>query len=91
MELLGILISIISAIWVYKDAKRRGKVGSSAFWWAFGTFLIWIIFLPLWLIERPKLPHEISSNDLPKLCPHCGKYYDGNPFYCPYCGKKLRL
>jgi len=20
-------------------------------------------------------------------CPHCGRYYKGNPTYCPYCGE----
>jgi len=22
-----------------------------------------------------------------KVCPHCGRYYRGNPTYCPYCGE----
>ena len=25
-----------------------------------------------------------------KLCPYCGKYYQGNPNYCPNCGNKLK-
>jgi rubrerythrin len=22
-----------------------------------------------------------------KVCPHCGRYYRGNPTYCPHCGE----
>jgi len=22
-----------------------------------------------------------------KQCPHCGRYYKGNPTYCPHCGE----
>ena len=25
-----------------------------------------------------------------KLCPHCGKYYQGNPNFCPNCGGRLK-
>lgn len=89
METIGFIISIIASIWVYNDAKKRGKSSSSAFWWALGTLLIWIIFLPIWLIKRPKSEDEIVYVNTPKLCSHCGKYYEGNPIYCPNCGTKL--
>ena len=89
MEIIGVLIALIVGIWVYSDAKKRGKSSGSAFGWFLGTFLLLIVFLPIWLITRPKLPTELPATSRPKLCIHCGKYYDGNPSYCPNCGKKI--
>ena len=80
MEWFGLGIALIVAAWVYSDAKERGS--SSPILWAFGVFAMLIIFLPLYLIMRP------SRNRTIKLCPHCGKYYNDDPFFCPHCGKE---
>jgi uncharacterized membrane protein len=90
MEVIGLLIALIVAIWVYSDAKKRGKSSGSAFLWFLGTFLLLIVFLPIWLITRPKLPSELPTTSTPQLCVHCGKYYEGNPSYCPNCGHELK-
>jgi len=90
MELLLLVIPFIVGIWVYTDAKRRGKSGGSAFLWFLGNFALLIVFLPLWLITRPKLPGELQPAATPRLCIHCGKYYEGNPSYCPNCGHELK-
>ena len=51
MHLLGFgfIIPLIIAIFVYQDAEKRGMSGIG---WALGTFLLCIIFLPLYLIMR---------------------------------------
>ncbi|MEN2984184.1 MAG: hypothetical protein ABDH25_04070 [Dictyoglomaceae bacterium] len=55
-------------------------------------FLLW--FFPIAglgiiaLLTKPK-DKEIKVVEKPKLCPHCGKYYTGNPYYCPFCGNKI--
>ena len=92
MYIIGLLIALGVGIWVYTDAKKRGKTSGSAFVWFLGVFFLLIIFLPAWLITRPKLPEEVKTTEQhqPKLCPHCGKYYEGSPSFCPNCGQSLR-
>ena len=81
MEIIGVLLLLIATGWVYRDAKDRGS--DSPVGWAIGTFLLLIVFLPLYLIRRP------TKNKSLKLCHHCGKYYDGTPSFCSHCGKSL--
>lgn len=95
-ESLGTLIAFVVLIfigmWAYKDAVSRGKSTGEALFWAIGIFLLLIIFLPLWLFIRPavKTPAIVHAQvHEPKLCPHCGKYYDNTPSFCPNCGAKL--
>jgi len=87
---IWLLIPLIVAIWVYSDARKRGKSNLSAFLWSLSVFLLLIVFLPIWLITRPKLPGELPSVNLPQLCIYCGRYYEGTPHYCPNCGHKLK-
>ena len=47
--LIGFLIAGAIAYWVFTDAKKRGM---NAPGWAAGTFLLCIVFLPLYLIMR---------------------------------------
>lgn len=82
MELLGLAIAFIAAFWVYTDAKSRGKTTGKAFLWFLGVFFVLILFLPLWLITRPKV----------KLCSYCGKYceYRKSEGFCSECGVELQ-
>lgn len=89
-EFIGFLIALAVAFWVFSDARARGKSTGSAFLWCLGTLLLLIVFLPLWLILRPKKDFEFKVIDKPTLCMHCGKYYEGTPAYCPNCGGKVR-
>ncbi len=81
MQFIGVAIAFIVAFWVYSDAKNRGKTTRKAFLWFLGVFFVLILFLPLWLITRPKV----------KLCPHCGEYYEygAENVLCPRCGVEL--
>jgi len=47
--IIGVILDLAIAIWVYTDAQRRGM---NAILWAIGTFLLCIVFLPLYLITR---------------------------------------
>lgn len=90
MEIIGLFIAFLIAAWVFSDAKSRGKSSGSAFLWCLGTFLLLIIFLPLWFFLRPKKESEIVIiADKPKLCLDCGKYYEGLPTFCPNCGQAI--
>lgn len=86
MEYLGIFIAVIIALFVSLDAKKRYKKNSPApLFWFFGVLLLLIVFLPAYLIVRPPIASAVE----PKLCAHCGKYYEKDPLFCPNCGNKL--
>ncbi len=81
MEFIGLVIAFIVAFWVYSDAKNRGKTTQKAFFWFLGVFFVLVVFLPLWLITRPRA----------KLCPNCGEHYEyaESERFCPKCGVEL--
>ena len=101
---VGPVITATMAAFVAKDASKRGM---NAAGWFFGVFLLMIVFLPLYLLERKPLLPEYQSqfpqppqtqSDLattaarfPFLCMHCGKYYAGQAKYCPLCGKPQEI
>jgi len=86
--LLVVFVLVIIGGWVYSDAKERGS--SCSVLWAIGVMAMMIIFLPLYFICRPsKKVTVIVENKSSSLCPHCGKYYEGNPKFCPNCGTAL--
>jgi hypothetical protein len=92
MEIIILLIPLLTGFWVYTDAVKRGKSSGVSLLWGIGVFLILIVFLPIWLITRPNLEDSgmvFTQQKEPKLCSHCGKYYDGSPAYCPNCGHEL--
>lgn len=102
--LLGLMIAAVVAGFVANDARKRGM---DAVGWFFGVFFLLIVFLPLYLLERkpllpqyqPQLPQFqqppssalLASAAIPRLCPHCGKYYAGQAKYCPLCGKPQEI
>lgn len=94
---MGFLIFVgvlVSSAWVYSDAKSRNS--SSPVLWAIGSFLFWIVIFPMYLICRPSR-HDLARQDAlmnratprPRLCPHCGKYYEPPANFCPNCGNKV--
>ncbi len=80
MKMIGAVIALVVAFWVYRDAKIRGKTTAMALLWFAGVFLLLILFLPLWFILRPK-----------NICPHCNNYYKYKDMgrYCPMCNVEL--
>ncbi|HID92831.1 MAG TPA: hypothetical protein EYP60_01930, partial [bacterium (Candidatus Stahlbacteria)] len=54
--IIGFLPILTFVAWVYSDAKKRGH--NYPFRWALSILLLFVIFLPLWFIKRPRLPHE---------------------------------
>jgi hypothetical protein len=87
--IIGLIILVLICIWVYKDSIRRGRSSSSAGIWAVLVFILLIIFLPIYLITRPRIDPRILERGSPKKCSSCNKYYDGHPQYCPNCGVKI--
>jgi hypothetical protein len=90
--LFMICVPLIAAVIVARDAKQRGMNGAA---WGVGTFLLCIVFLPLYFIVRNPLPsttlpfvpqQSFAPIGRPQLCRSCGKYNEGTPAYCPLCG-----
>ena len=58
--LIGLIISLVLAVWVGRDAGRR-QTHTSPFLWGFGVFLFWTLFFPLYLAKRPLKAGEVRS------------------------------
>jgi Phospholipase_D-nuclease N-terminal len=86
----GIIITIVSTVWVYQDAKKRGN--PNAVVWAIGVFLFWILGLPLYLLSRNSTPsvYVLPGNGPAILCATCGKYAIAiaASAFCPLCGAR---
>lgn len=87
---LGVVVPVISAIWVLNDAHNRNYSKSRCLISALAVLIFWVIALPIYILCRPRLLPPSLSESI-KLCPHCGKYYDGinNPVFCPLCDKEI--
>lgn len=66
-----LIISIAAAVWVYFDAVKLKQDVTNKIMWTIATFLVPILFLPLWLLTRPTfdkdgnlIPNPGSSNIL---------------------------
>ncbi len=92
--LLPIIIAVIAAIWIYKDANKRGKEGIV---WAiilvlvtlFLSFIGLIIILVVWLAIRPPIGGEPKSVSSDRRCPNCGRVIPFDARVCPYCSLKF--
>lgn len=76
-DLLILIIWISVALWVIGDAKKRGK---NAYFWGFFSFFLLIIFVPLYLLIRPK--GKIIR------CRYCAKEMLETLPQCPHCKGK---
>ena len=62
---------LVSAVWIYIDARsigaRKGLVGgianNSPLVWAIGTVLMWIVVVPVYLYNRGKIQHAAAVVD----------------------------
>ena len=88
-QLIGLVIAGAIAFWVYTDAKKRPM---NAVLWAVGTFLLCIVFLPLYLIMRkpegaaPGTPGVIPPQPMPlppTYIPPQQQYAPPPPQYAP--------
>lgn len=79
---------IILAIWVYKDAEKRG---SSGVLWLLIVLITGIIGLIIWFVVRPPIGGKPKlQSDQGRMCPNCGRPIPMDAQICPYCGKDFR-
>ena len=96
--IVPLIIAILVAIWIYKDAEKRGKSG--ALWvilLLLASFLLsiigFIIVLIVWLATRPPIggePNKQIGSSSDRICPACGRPIPMDAQVCPYCGKDFR-
>ncbi len=96
------LVAILLAVWVYRDAEKRGESGIL---WLIIVLITGIIGLIIWLIVRGDKP-VISSEPTTKVppppqtvqttqttgaqfCPNCGASIQSNSIFCANCGASL--
>ena len=86
IPILVLIIGIVLAIWVYKDAQKRGSSGAL---WLIIVLLTGIIGLIIWLVVRPPIGGEKSAASSDRRCPNCGRAIPNDARTCPYCGKNF--
>jgi uncharacterized membrane protein len=88
IAIIWFVIWILVAIWVYKDAEKRG---SSGILWLILVILLGIIGIIIWLVIRPPIGgHPNKQSDQGRKCPSCGRPIPMDASVCPYCGKDFR-
>jgi len=88
IPLIAVIIGIVLAIWVYKDAEKRGSSGAL---WLIIVLITGIIGLIVWLVVRPPIggKKEASEASSERRCPNCGRIIPDDARVCPYCSKKF--
>lgn len=94
-ELLSYLVALILlgavASWVYQDGLRRGLTSGTALFWSVMSLLCMILFLPLYLVIRPKLPGDgLVVGAGFRVCPRCNLANPSDCNFCKDCGTGLR-
>ena len=80
------IIFIVIAIWVYKDAEKRGSSGAL---WLIIVIITGIIGIIIWLIIRPPIGgRSQGSIGRIEVCLNCGRAIPSDDQICPYCGIK---
>jgi hypothetical protein len=89
--ILGVLVVgliLWSLIWVYNDAKARGKSG-----WLVTLLVMlvsWPFGLPVWIALRPEIK-QVSARALPRslsLCVKCHAPAERGHRLCPACSRE---
>ena len=87
IPLIFLIIGIVLAVWVYKDAQKRGSSGAL---WLIIVLLTGIIGLIIWLVVRPPIGGEKkAAASSERRCPNCGRAIPDDARTCPYCGKNF--
>ena len=80
------VIAILIAIWVYRDAEKRGSSGPL---WLIIVIITGIIGIIIWLLVRPPIGGAKKAEISDRRCPGCGRVIPMDARVCPYCGKKF--
>jgi hypothetical protein len=82
--IISFIVWLAIAIWVYKDAKKRGENGLL---WLIIVLIGGLLGIVIWFLIRPPIGGKKSLPD--RICPNCGRGIPFDANICPYCGKKF--
>jgi hypothetical protein len=86
------MVAAFVAMVVNADARRRGLNPTQALRWGVGVFMLMAIFLPLYLLFRPK--QVLAEGEVAKLetapCPYCGYLNKPGANFCEKCSRQLK-
>ena len=80
------IVQILVAIWVYKDANKRGENGVI---WLLIVLVAGLVGIIIWFVIRPPIGGKKSELHSDRRCPNCGRPIPMDARICPYCGKKF--
>ena len=79
-----LIIELLAAIWVYKDANYHGESGLL---WFVIVLVVPLVGLILWLVLRPRYNPDKKISKVP--CIACGREIPVTSTQCPFCGKQF--
>lgn len=89
LPIIWLVVAILIAIWVYRDAEKRGSSGAL---WLIIVIITGIIGLIIWLVVRPPIGGKKgkAGGTSDRNCPNCGRSIPLDAQVCPYCGKDFK-
>ena len=103
MAMISMLIGILTAFFVYNDAKKRGHGAVTAILWSVGSIVVPYIILPLYLLlGRRNQQRQYNDNDVIDIeatvieeetmsCTKCGHKIEEDFLVCPYCQQPIDI
>ena len=97
MAMISMFIGILTAFFVYNDAKRRGNGAITSVLWSVGSIVMPIVILPLYLLVGRKIKQQkqYDTSDVIDIeatvveetinCSMCGRNLAEDFVVCPYC------
>lgn len=90
-----VLIYVASVVWVAVDAGRhdwsqRRRGAKTAAGQVIGVVILWIVFFPLYLVQRrqvPRIGRRIALGT--KKCPDCAEVVLAEALVCKHCGRRF--
>jgi hypothetical protein len=68
---LVLLLVAVSTVWVGVDSRGRrwpqGTLARSTAGWVFGCLVLWIVVLPMYLVQRGRAPKADAADRQPTL------------------------
>lgn len=101
MAMISMLIGLLTAFFVYNDAKKRGHGALTAILWSIGSVIMPYVILPLYLLlgRKTKEQNQYYDNDVIDIeatvveettnCIRCGNKVKEDSLVCPYCQEPI--